>query len=81
MNQVSHRRLKDTPEEPIQGVKGPHLGVRKIEILTDGRQERRNDPAEPIIDGVGKHEDHQNEPAVSVLRGHEVLTAFRFPFP
>ena len=89
MNQVSHRCLKDTPEEPIQCVKSPHLGVRKIEILTDGRQERRNDPTEPIIDGVGKHEHHQNEPAVSVLRSHELLTAFLrvestggvFPFP
>jgi hypothetical protein len=25
---------------------------------------------------VGKHEHHENEPAVSVLRSHELLTAF-----
>jgi hypothetical protein len=59
---------------PTQGVKGPHLGVGKIEILAGARQERRDDPAEPIIGGVGRHDEHQNDPAVSVLTG-QIFTA------
>jgi hypothetical protein len=51
----------------------PHIGLGKIKILADGRQERRNDPAQPTIDGVGRHEGHENDPAVSALRGQQVL--------
>ena len=72
----THLRLKDIPKEPIKRVKGPHLGVGESEILADSGQERRNDPDEPIIDGMGSHEHDQNSPGLPVLRSHKLFIPF-----
>ena len=76
MNEIRNRGLKDVPCKPIHGVKGAHLRVGKIEILSDRGQERRNDPAESIIDGMGNHEHYQDKPGLSSLRSHVRFVAF-----
>jgi hypothetical protein len=66
MNQISNRSLKKTSEKPIQCIKGPHFGIGETEILTNGRQKRRKDPTEPVINAMGDHEDYQDRPRFSV---------------
>jgi hypothetical protein len=45
--------LQKTSENPEKSVKGPHLGVRKVKVLPDGRQERGDDPTKPIVSSMG----------------------------